>query len=415
MKEYEYNSHKLQAEFTKVRNKTNQLCQLLSTEDYVLQTMDDVSPPKWHLGHTTWFFETFLLKPNIKNYQSFNPIFYNIFNSYYEGIGKPFARHHRGFLSRPTVTEIYKYREYIDHYTSQLINTSLDKNIFFIIKLGLQHEQQHQELLLMDIKYNFSHHPEFIIYQNNEILSSNGRIDLRWIEMKKGIAEIGCNNDQFCFDNELPLHEQIVYPYSMAARLVTNEEYCEFIEAGGYQNPAYWLADGWQQIQAEGLIAPLYWFLMDKKWFIYTLSGLKPLNPYDPVVHVNYYEADAYARFKKARLPTESEWEHLVKLKQLDPEEGNFLESNILHPQCGKYQFFGDAWEWTSSLYSPYPGFKPFNGSLSEYNNKFMSNQMVLRGGSCVTPRSHIRATYRNFFQPNKRWQFSGIRLAKNI
>lgn len=405
--------------FTITRGKTESLCHPLEVEDYVIQSMPDVSPPKWHLAHTTWFFETFLLLP-LSHYKPFNPVFQTLFNSYYQKLGQPYPRHQRGYLARPTVQQVYAYRHYVDEkiikYLHELSQDELQR-VAPLIMLGFQHEQQHQELLLMDIKHNFSLGPVYPAYQIKQNKTSSLAPNFDWVAFSGGIIEAGHAGDGFCFDNELPRHSHFLADYQLANRLVTNGEYLEFIEAGGYETPDWWLSDGWDAVINNQWQAPAYWQQQENEWYIFTLHGLNKLNLDEPVVHVSYYEADAYARFKQVRLPSEMEWEHAAttlpaKLK------GNFLEENHLHPLHASEdetvkQLLGDVWEWTLSPYTPYPGYQPLKGALGEYNGKFMSNQMVLRGGSCVTPSSHIRTTYRNFFQPDKRWQFSGIRLAK--
>lgn len=408
--------------YQSIRQLTENLCRPLVTEDYVIQSIEDVSPPKWHLAHTTWFFETFILIPHVKSYAVFDTIYHHLFNSYYQTIGSPFPRVRRGVLSRPTVKNIYDYRHYVDQqmheYLSHLSEDN-SENITSLIMLGLHHEQQHQELLLMDIKYNFSCDPTFPAYRLQSPKPVATDKDLTFIELEGGIVTIGHQGTDFCFDNELPSHQQILKPYQLAQRLITNDEYREFIEAGGYQRAEWWLADGWDYIQRNKIVAPLYWYKINDNWQQFTLNGLQAIENSEPVVHVSYYEADAYARFRQMRLPTEAEWEQAALKNIPDLAKGNFLESNYLHPRASEVsasqatQLFGDVWEWTMNAYSPYPGYQSTKGALGEYNGKFMSNQMVLRGGSCVTPRTHIRATYRNFFQPDKRWQFSGIRLAK--
>lgn len=404
-------------DFATERSKTEALCQPLAIEDYVIQSSEDVSPPKWHLAHTTWFFETFILKPYKPNYVLFNPLFQYLFNSYYQSLGPSAPRKHRGLLSRPTVETVLSYRKDINRLISELIHeTKQFETIAPLCILGLHHEQQHQELLLMDIKYNFSHDPSFPIYKQSSIpFTKPLAAPLKFNVMEGGMINQGFEGPGFCFDNELPRHPVYLTPYSLANRLVTNGEYLEFIEAGGYHNPAYWLSDGWDLIQKNHWQAPLYWYQQDNQWQIYTLSGLQKLDPEEPVAHVSFYEADAYARFKGCRLPTEAEWENYVTVQNLHPNQGHFLETDTFHPQAAAAspQCFGDVWEWTASAYAPYPGFKPLCGALGEYNGKFMSNQMVLRGGSCLTPSSHMRLSYRNFFAPDKRWQMSGIRLAK--
>lgn len=414
--------------YQSLRQQTEKLCRPLLTEDYIIQGMEDVSPPKWHLAHSSWFFETFLLKPKLTNYEEFNPHFGYLFNSYYQNIGNPYPRAKRGLLSRPSVEMVYDYRHYVDRSIIDLIKRSADEalqELNFLMTLGFNHEQQHQELLLMDIKYNFFQDPSYPCYQKKQAKNSmqnNKIIGLQFIEVTGRVVDIGHTGNSFCFDNELPQHKYLLPTYSIANRLVTNGEYLEFIAEGGYQDARWWLSDGWDCLLKNQWQCPLYWQKLDKKWHIFTLNGLKKLNPNEPVSHISFYEADAYARWCGLRLPTEYEWEYFVNSHDLPNQEGNFLESEYFHPNTintfetnKAQQFYGDLWEWTSSPYSPYPGYTPFKGGLGEYNGKFMMNQMVLRGGSCITPQSHIRASYRNFFQPEKRWLFSGFRLAQNI
>lgn len=403
--------------YQKVRAVTEDLCAPLITEDYVIQGMDDVSPPKWHLAHSSWFFETCILKQNTE-YQPYNPAFQQLFNSYYQLIGQPFPRPKRGLLSRPSVKEIYNYRHHVDEQIMALLYSqqNINEDLLKLIELGIHHEQQHQELLLMDLKYNFSLNPLFPAYRTRTLSAHNSLIPLEFIKINETITSIGAKPDSFCFDNELPQHAWIINSFSIANRLVSNEEYLYFIEDGGYKNPALWLADGWDWCTNNAINHPLYWHYQDNQWLEFSLLGLHPLNQQAPVAHVSYYEADAYARWANARLPTEEEWEHYVKNHRISAHEGNFLEDNYLIPlpaQNQSHQFFGDLWEWTSSAYAPYPNYKPFTGMIGEYNGKFMNNQRVLRGGSCITPKDHIRTTYRNFFQPEKRWHFCGIRLVK--
>lgn len=414
--------------FQTVRRQTEALCQPLAIEDYVIQSIEDVSPPKWHLAHSSWFFETFILNKQLSHYKSMHPSFHYLFNSYYQGIGSPYPRAKRGLLSRPTVEVIYAYRKHVDTHILTLLEQASETQLMelspFII-LGLHHEQQHQELLLMDIKYNFSLDPNFPTYNPSLTLPTNenlifSRTKPALIEVAGGVVEIGHRGPGFCFDNELPNHKKILIPYSIATQLVTNGEYFEFIEEGGYKEPRWWLADGWDCVLKNQWEAPLYWYNFDNEWRIFTLNGLSQLNSAEPVCHISYYEADAYARWRGAKLPSEEEWEHFVVTHKIKPDNNNFMETGLYHPQAlknqnktGPQQFFGELWQWTSSPYSPYPGYISPKGILGEYNGKFMTNQMVLRGGCCATPKSHIRASYRNFFQPEKRWQFSGIRLAK--
>ncbi|KTC72481.1 methyltransferase [Legionella birminghamensis] len=419
------NRAQLRNSYQTIRNQTETLCGPLVTEDFVIQAMEDVSPPKWHLAHTSWFFETFILQDFVTNYQRFHDDFHFLFNSYYQGVGSPFPRPKRGLLSRPTVNEVFGYRRAINHQMLEMIDNLSDEQIQRVtplITLGLHHEQQHQELLLMDIKYNFSINPLFPIYkQAKNTPNPGGTSPLQFIGMPGAVAEIGHEDGGFCFDNERPRHSTILMPYALANRLVTNAEYLEFIEAQAYEEPQWWLADGWDWCQNQHIRCPLYWHRIDGQWHIFGLSGLKPLVPGEPVAHISFYEADAYARWRGCRLPTEAEWEHFASHCKFRPETDNFMDKGIYHPvpffQQSKehsYQLFGDLWEWTSSCYSAYPGYRSLEGSLGEYNGKFMNNQRVLRGGSCATPAAHIRTTYRNFFQADKRWVFSGIRLARD-
>ncbi|MBA2650921.1 MAG: ergothioneine biosynthesis protein EgtB [Tatlockia sp.] len=410
-----------------IRQQTETLCQPLAIEDYVIQSIEDVSPPKWHLAHSSWFFETFILDKWIADYKSFDPSFRYVFNSYYQGVGNPYPRAKRGLLSRPGVEKVYSYRHYVDEQILALLkkaNTSLVANLAPLIELGLHHEQQHQELLVMDIKHNFSIDPTFPCYQTPlKTQSPQQSIPQKaiYIEIEGGLVDIGHLGEGFCYDIELPVHKKFLNPYRLASQLVSNADYLEFIASGAYQEPRFWLADGWICIQNNNWQAPLYWHQLDNKWFVFGLNGLRSLDPTEPVSHLSYYEADAYARWREARLPTEEEWEHFVRAHKIT-KQNNFMEKGLFRPQAAlsedrskPNQFFGELWQWTSSAYSSYPGFKPIRGELGEYNGKFMNNQMVLRGGSCVTPSSHIRASYRNFYQPEKRWQFSGIRLAQNV
>jgi ergothioneine biosynthesis protein EgtB len=403
--------------YQSVRSLSEQICQPLAIEDYVIQTMPDVSPAKWHLAHTTWFFETFLLKPNLRDYAVFNPHFGYLFNSYYEAVGERHPRPQRGLLSRPTVEEVYRYRAYVDEAMQTLIQEQIDNvELEILITLGLHHEQQHQELLLTDLKHVLASNPLRPVYRSDLSLSTTQVVTPKehWLDYPGGVYSIGYQGIEFTFDNEMPLHPVYLQDYWLAARLVTNGEYLEFIEAGGYDKPEYWLSEGWATVRTEDWRSPLYWEKIDGQWWVMTLAGLRPLNHQEPVCHVSFYEADAYARWAGKRLPTEAEWE--VAASSVE-QQGNLLENGFLHPipATGKTrpdQLFGDVWEWTQSAYLPYPGFKTVTGAIGEYNGKFMCNQMVLRGGSCVTPPNHIRSTYRNFFPPSARWQFSGLRLA---
>jgi ergothioneine biosynthesis protein EgtB len=376
--------------------------------------MPDVSPPKWHLAHTTWFFETFLLVPYLKEYQVFHPKFGYLFNSYYETVGERHPRPQRGLLSRPTVEEVYQYRAYVDGAMQLLLQEQGDNSqIESLLILGLHHEQQHQELLLTDIKHILATNPLYPAYQAVRPTLPPTPSQEQWLDYPGGLSAIGYEGEGFAFDNELPRHQVYLQDYCLGARLVTNGEYLEFIEAGGYNQPKYWLSEGWMTVQNQQWQAPLYWEKIDGTWWVMTLSGMRLLNEDEPVCHVSFYEADAYTRFRGKRLPTEAEWE--VAAVQV-PQRGNFLETGLLHPapataMARPAQLFGDVWEWTQSAYLPYPGYQPADGAIGEYNGKFMCNQMVLRGGSCVTSQTHIRPTYRNFFPPSARWQFTGIRL----
>jgi ergothioneine biosynthesis protein EgtB len=416
--------------YQQVRQLSKQICQPLAVEDYVIQTMPDVSPPKWHLAHTTWFFETFLLTPHLQGYEVFHPQYGYLFNSYYEAVGQRHPRPQRGLLSRPTVEEVYQYRCYVDQAMERLIAEQRGNAVVEnLITLGLHHEQQHQELLFTDLKHILATNPLRPAYRHlensstplNSTLHSNSSVRAeQWLDYPGGLCAIGLagegwHREQFAFDNESPQHPVYLQDYYLAARLVTNGEYLEFIQAGGYENPEYWLSEGWAMIHKEQWQAPLYWESIEGRWWVMTLAGMQPLNEAEPVCHVSLFEADAFARWAGKRLPTEAEWE--VAAAQV-PIQGNLLHTDRLHPvpamgATRPDQLYGDVWEWTQSAYLPYPGFKTAAGAIGEYNGKFMCNQMVLRGGSCVTPADHIRPTYRNFFPPSARWQFTGIRLAQ--
>ncbi len=406
----------LQARYPSIRRATVELCEPLSPEDCVVQSMPNCSPVKWHLAHTSWFFETFILERVIRNYVGFNPQFRILFNSYYQSVGEQYSRPLRGLLSRPTLDEVLEYRKHVDRYMiSVLDDEGTLASAAGVIELGLQHELQHQELILTDIKHMLSFNPLRPAY--SDVVGPAGESQpLSWSRHEGGLRWIGHNGDSFAFDNEEPRHRVFIEPFELASRPVTNGEYVAFIEAGGYERPDFWLSDGWYAVNDQHWRAPLYWEFRDGAWFLFTLSGLRELRPEEPVCHVSFYEADAFSRWAGARLPTEAEWESVAGEETI---AGNFVEQSLLHPapgadpRDGPAQMFGDVWEWTQSPYTPYPGFNPTEGALGEYNGKFMCNQIVLRGGSCATPQSHIRATYRNFFPPDARWQFSGIRLAR--
>ena len=398
--------------YQQVRQVSEKICQPLAIEDYTIQSMPDVSPPKWHLAHTTWFFETFLLLPYLPGYTVFHPQFGYLFNSYYEAVGARHPRHQRGLLSRPTVAEVYRYRAHVDRAMMELLCLVQHPDLADLLILGLHHEQQHQELLLTDIKHILALNPLHPIYRDDLQPPTFTDSTFQWLKYSGGLYSIGHQGDEFAFDNESPRHQTYLQDYKLGNRLVTNGEYLEFIQTGGYQEAKYWLAEGWATVQAHQWRFPLYWELIDNDWYVMTLGGLQRVDERKPVCHVSFYEADAYATWKGKRLPTEAEWE----IATIDlTQTGNFLDSDYLDPTPANnlhHQFFGDVWEWTQSAYLPYPGFQIADGAIGEYNGKFMCNQMVLRGGSCVTSANHIRPTYRNFFPPSTRWQFSGIRLA---
>lgn len=408
--------------FENVRRFTEKLCEPLETDDFVIQSMPDVSPTKWHLGHTSWFFEAFVLQKALKSYKSPHSLYTYLFNSYYVQIGERWFREQRGLLSRPTVKDIFVYRKFVEDNVKEFLESCDEKQFNDyapIIEIGLNHEQQHQELLLTDLKHVLSINPLNPVYSKREAEGDKKIKPITWIEYEGGLFEIGNSGNEFCYDNESPRHKEYVQPFLIADRLVTNGEYIEFIESDGYQNTPLWLSNGWTTVEEKEWKAPFYWEKKDGEWWNFTLNGFKKVNPDEPVCHVSYFEADAYATWKDARLPTEAEWE--LAVNEI-PCEGNFVENENYHPipvhktdDNGLQQVFGDVWEWTGSSYLPYPGFKPLPGALGEYNGKFMSGQMVLRGGSCATSKSHIRKTYRNFFYPPDRWQFMGFRLVKDV
>ena len=413
----EMNAAGLGVRFARTRAQTESLCAPLLTEDHCIQTMPDVSPPKWHLAHVSWFFEQFVLLPFLPGYRVHDPMYDFLFNSYYETHGTPFPRPQRGLLSRPTVEQIYAYRAHVDRAMQELLaGTAVSENpeLAFRIELGINHEQQHQELLLTDIKHIFAFNPLRPPYREAVLAKSTPATAISWIEIAGGVGEIGYRGEGFAYDNETPRHRVFTEPFALASRPVTNGEYLAFMEAGGYQRPELWLSDGWSTVQREHWSAPLYWEQRDGNWHYMTLAGMQPVDEHAAVCHVSLYEADAYARWAGRRLPTEAEWE-IAAADQ--PILGNLREGGSLQPggadgQRPFAQLYGDVWEWTRSAYGPYPGFRPLAGSLGEYNGKFMSSQLVLRGGSIATPAEHLRSTYRNFFYPRDRWQFTGIRLA---
>ena len=398
-----------------VRARSAALAAPLSAEDCCVQSMPDASPTKWHLGHTTWFFETFVLEPREAGFKPFHPAFRTLFNSYYNAVGDKHPRPQRGLLTRPALHQVMNYRDSVDQRMQALLETALDDaELRALVVLGLHHEQQHQELLLTDIKHLFSCSPLLPAY-TGPAPPCPAAPRLAWHEFVGGVVSIGHGGNGFCFDNETPRHLVYLQPFRLASRLVTNSEYAAFIEAGAYADPVHWLAEGWDWRVVQGREQPLYWRRNGAQWNEFTLAGLGPLDPNAPVLHVSYFEADAYARWARARLPTEAEWEWVAS--PFAPS-GQLADSAVFHPRGaqgeGLVQLFGDAWEWTQSSYAPYPGFRTTPGAVGEYNGKFMVNQYVLRGGSCVTPENHLRASYRNFFAASATWQFSGIRLARD-
>jgi ergothioneine biosynthesis protein EgtB len=406
----------LTGRYKAVRELTERLAAPLGAEDQCIQSMPDASPVKWHRAHATWFFETLVLLPHAPWYRPYDERFHYLFNSYYEALGARHPRPQRGLLTRPSSDEIREYRQHVDEAILRLIAADARPEILWLCELGLQHEQQHQELILTDIKHAFYCNPLYPAYANCVIGPAAAEPGLSWREYAGGIYWIGSGTEEFAFDNEQPRHRVLLSPFRLATRLVTSGEYLEFMNDGGYRRPELWLSDGWTFVQAHGIGAPGYWSDKAGEWQVFALHGVTPLRPDEPVAHVSFYEADAYARWRGKRLPTESEWEAAAAK---EPVNGNLLNLRVLHPQPasgdGLAQIYGDAWEWTRSAYEPYPGFKPWEGVAGEYNGKFMCGQIVLRGGSCVTPADHIRAGYRNFFPPSARWQFSGIRLAEDV
>ncbi len=397
--------------YANLRALTVELCRGLSPEDMVLQSMPDASPAKWHLAHTTWFFETFLLQPHLAGYGPFRPDFAYLFNSYYESVGPRHPRPERGMLSRPTVQEVLAYREHVDTHMQRLLETrGTDPVLAPLLSLGLNHEQQHQELLLMDVKHLLSLNPLRPAWRPLPRLPASQARALRYLPRPAGQVSIGHSGAGFAFDNETPRHPELVPAHLIADRLVSNGEFRDFIHAGGYRDASLWMSDGWATLQREDWQRPLYW--QEDMAGEFTLGGQREIVDAAPVSHISWYEADAFARWAGARLPTEAEWESFAATQ---PSTGNFLDSGFVQPvPATGSQVFGDVWEWTGSAYLPYPGYKPLGGALGEYNGKFMINQMVLKGGACVTPAEHLRASYRNFFYPQQRWQFGGFRLAKD-
>ena len=413
----------LQDRYDDVRAATMALAAPLSGEDCALQSMPDASPVKWHLAHTTWFFETFLLVPSLLAYAPFDDAFRVLFNSYYNSVGDRYPRPQRGLLSRPDLATVCAYRTHVDAAMRALLARGLATDVAELVELGVHHEQQHQELILTDVKHLLSHNPTGPVYRAGWPLSAVRPQPLAWHRYEGGVVPIGHDGNGFAFDNEGPAHRVMLAPYALASRPVTHGEFADFIADGGYKRPELWLSLGLDAVRERGWRAPLYWSREDDgRWQTFTLHGFVEIDPHAPVCHVSYFEADAFARWAGSRLPTEFEWEHAARNVEID---GNFVERGALHPlacagdataaAAAPGQLYGDVWEWTSSSYAPYPRYAPAAGAVGEYNGKFMCGQYVLRGGSCATPRSHVRATYRNFFPPDARWQFSGIRLARDV
>ncbi|MBB2918531.1 ergothioneine biosynthesis protein EgtB [Cupriavidus alkaliphilus] len=411
----------LLSQYRHIRAATETLVADLSDADATVQSMDDASPAKWHLAHTTWFFEEFVLAARIPDYEPVDPAYRYLFNSYYEAVGARHPRPQRGLLTRPSLDEVLAYREAVDEAMLSLLGSAQTDDEAALITLGLQHEQQHQELLLTDMLHLFAQNPLRPAFAPElpAPVIADPRPAPDWIGFDGGLVEVGHRGESFAFDCEGPRHKTYLAPFTLCSHPVSNRQWFEFIEDGGYQSTGLWLSDGWRWVGEQGIQAPLYWEEREGTWWQMTLRGMHPVDPDSPVTHVSFYEADAFARWAERRLPTEAEWEHAASRL---PATGNFVEGRALRPLPDRQntagvlrQMFGDVWEWTASAFLPYPGFRPNAGAVGEYNGKFMSGQMVLRGGSCVTPESHIRATYRNFFYPHQRWQFTGVRLADDV
>jgi ergothioneine biosynthesis protein EgtB len=403
----------LRQRYNSVRRRSVSLAEPLSEEDCCVQSMPDASPVKWHLAHTTWFFETFILECHESGFAPHHPAYRMLYNSYYNGIGEKHARAQRGLITRPSFDEVLAYRHAVDARIGALLGQG-NEQVEALVDLGLHHEQQHQELLLTDVKHLLSMNPLQLAYAATALPPAPAAAPLRWLGFDAGVVEIGHDGRGYCFDNELPRHRQFVEPYALASRLATNGEYLAFIRDGGYRHPALWLSEGWDWVCANSRAQPLYWRELDGQWHEFTLHGPQPLDPQRPATHLSYFEADAYARWAGARLPTEAEWEHAA-CEARDDAGRSLHPGSDSHPDPDALsQLFGACWQWTSSSYAPYPGYAPQPGALGEYNGKFMSNQYVLRGSSCATPVGHARPSYRNFFPSTARWQFSGVRLARS-
>jgi ergothioneine biosynthesis protein EgtB len=407
----------LLARYGEVRGTTARLCEPLSAEDMLVQSMPQASPTKWHLAHTTWFFEAFVLA-ELPGHRPFHESFGYLFNSYYNALGDRLSRPKRGLLSRPSLAQVMRYREHVDGAMRQLLASRASSNLRRLTLIGLHHEQQHQELILTDIKHALGGNPLKPSYRDRPAALAGVAPPLRWMEHPGGLIDIGHAGAGFAYDNETPRHRVFLRPFRLASRLATCGDYMAFLDDGGYSRPELWLSDGWDACQREGWQAPLYWEKTEGRWWQYTLAGPRRVREDELVIHVSFYEADAFARWSGARLPTEAEWEAVAADV---PVAGSFLDADRLHPAPaeenggGTAQLFGEAWQWTASPYVAYPGYRTPEGALGEYNGKFMCNQLVLRGGSCLTPRSHFRRSYRNFFPPDARWQFSGVRLARDL
>ena len=416
------NYEALLLQFSFVRKKTEELCRPLSHEDFMLSVTEDTSPPKWHLAHTSWFFEHFILEQFLYGYESYNPAFNYLFNSYYKQIGSFIPKSKRATIARPTIDEVLGYRHFVTKKVQGLFKEMGHSDVSELIKvleIGIHHEQQHQELLLMDIKRNFYENPLRPVY-NNEVFTNSETVESQWHTFHAGLVKVGVPQEDpgFAFDNEKDQHQVWLESFMLSSHLVTNDEFLAFIEDGGYQEPKYWLSDGWDFKEKEKWVAPLYWEKKEGDWWSMTLSGMNPLQLSAPVVHVSFYEAMAFAKWKGCRLPTEAEWETAAKLEPID---GDFMETGNFQPAPSPEtheafsQIHGSVWEWTMSAYAPYPRYQPLEFGMNEYNEKFMCNQFILRGGCSLTPQSHYRSSYRNFYYPHMRWMYGGIRLAKDV
>ena len=413
--------HALAELFATVRSRSLAIAEPLSAEDCVVQSMPDASPVKWHLAHTTWFFETFILEKYEPGFKPFNAQFRVLFNSYYNTVGDKHPRPERGMLTRPALDEVMAYRSNVDARLRDLLSSKAGAHaaVAQLVTLGINHEEQHQELMLTDMKHLLSRNPLAPAYAQRWPLTPVRARRMRWVPIGGGAFDVGHSGEAFAFDNEGPRHRVLLKDFELASHPVTYGEYLAFVEDGGYRRPELWLSLGWDTVRTQDWQAPLYWQQVDRRWYNFTLHGMVEIEPNTPVCHISFFEAEAYARWSDARLPTEFEWEVAA---QALPTAGNFLDSGALHPLApradphpgGLAQMYGDVWQWTQSSYAPYPGFRVAPGAVGEYNGKFMCNQYVLRGGSCATPARHIRATYRNFFPPDARWQFSGLRLARD-